>query len=174
MSEGREVEVVVTWLEMAERPVGPFPPLPAGAPVSLLRAVGAPNGWFLHLYDLAGEDHFWLDRHKDDAETLQAFVQHEDVSIFALMWNGWPGGLLALDWRAPGVCDLAYLGLSKPLRGRALGPWLLGEALRMGWSREGVTRMSVNTCTLDHPKALGLYQRAGFRPVRRSTVLQVL
>jgi ribosomal protein S18 acetylase RimI-like enzyme len=26
--------------------------------------------------------------------------------------------------------------------------------------------MTVNTCTLDHPRALGLYRKMGFRPVR--------
>ena len=33
----------------------------------------------------------------------------------------------------------------------------------------GANKLTVNTCTLDHPKALGLYQRAGFVPVRQVT-----
>ncbi|MEL7173881.1 MAG: N-acetyltransferase, partial [Pseudomonadota bacterium] len=38
-----------------------------------------------------------------------------------------------------------------------------------GWQRSGVERMTVNTCTLDHPRALGTYQKAGFVPIRRET-----
>jgi len=30
-----------------------------------------------------------------------------------------------------------------------------------------VTRMTVDTTTLDHPRALALYQRMGFIPIRR-------
>ncbi|MEM6438858.1 MAG: GNAT family N-acetyltransferase [Pseudomonadota bacterium] len=171
---GRETSVVITYLEMRERPAGPFPSLPVNAPVSLMRAAAPTPRYFLYLYDTAGEGHHWTDRHGDAPETLRAFVGHEDVSLFSLIWEGWPGGLLMLDWREPGVCDLAYLGLGTPLRGRGLGPWLLGEAIRMGWDRDGVARMTVNTCTLDHPKALGMYQRAGFVPVRREEVSRAL
>jgi hypothetical protein len=34
--------------------------------------------------------------------------------------------------------------------------------------------MTVNTNSLDHPRALPLYQKAGFVPVRRETRMQVL
>lgn len=171
-SAGREVPVTITYLEMTERPAGPFPSLPVSAPVSLMRALKPSARYFLYLYDTAGEAHHWTDRHHDTPERLRAFVQDDDVSVFSLIWDGWPGGILTLDWREAGVCDLSYLGLAPELRGRGLGPWLLGEAIRMAWDREGVGRMTVNTCTLDHPKALGMYQRAGFSPVRRVETTQ--
>jgi hypothetical protein len=34
--------------------------------------------------------------------------------------------------------------------------------------REGVRRVHVHTCSLDHPAALSAYRRAGFVPVRRA------
>ena len=43
---------------------------------------------------------------------------------------------------------------------------LLAEALRLAW-REGVHRVHVHTCSLDHPAALAAYRRAGFIPYRR-------
>jgi hypothetical protein len=49
-----------------------------------------------------------------------------------------------------------------------LGPFLLNCAIDAAWSG-GAKKLTVNTCTLDHPKALGLYQRAGFVPVRQVT-----
>jgi GNAT superfamily N-acetyltransferase len=50
--------------------------------------------------------------------------------------------------------------------GRGLGDWLLGTGVHMGWDA-GVEAMTVNTCTLDHPRALPIYQKWGFEPVRR-------
>ena len=39
----------------------------------------------------------------------------------------------------------------------------------MAWDRPGTARVTVNTNSLDHPRALPLYQKAGFVPVRRET-----
>ena len=72
-----------------------------------------------------------------------------------------------LDTRVPATCDLAFFGLVPQAVGRGLSSWLLASAIHMGWDRAGVTRLTLNTCTLDHPRALALYQRAGFVPVRR-------
>ena len=171
---GEPVSYVVTHLEMTRRPEGPFPPLPAGAPVLLTRSVAPPLRWFLHLYDSVGEGHEWTDRHEDDPEDLLAFLHDDDVALFAMMLDGWAGGFFLLDWRAPGVCDLGYFGLVPEAQGRGLGKWLLGEAIRMGWEMHGIARMTVNTNSLDHPRALPLYQRMGFRPVRREERTRIL
>jgi GNAT superfamily N-acetyltransferase len=162
-----EVEVAITFLEMDHRPEGPPPPLPAAAPVSLMRAVRPPVKYFLYLYDLVGEAHHWTDRHADDPAALQEVLDDDDVSLFSMIYDGWPAGIVMLDWREQGVCDLSYFGISERLHGMGLGRWLIGAAVRMGWEREGVRKMSVNTCSLDHPRALPMYQRAGFEPVRR-------
>jgi ribosomal protein S18 acetylase RimI-like enzyme len=45
--------------------------------------------------------------------------------------------------------------------GRRLGPFLLRAAIDRAWSRP-IRRLWVHTRMYDHPKALGLYQRAGF------------
>ena len=50
--------------------------------------------------------------------------------------------------------------------GQALGPYLLASAIDIAWSYEP-EKLLVNTNTLDHPKALALYQRMGFRPYKR-------
>lgn len=174
MTRPREIPVTVTYLEMTRRPESPHAPLPMNAPVSLIRAVRPPVRYFLYLYDLVGERYDWTDRHRDDPEELRAFVQHDDVSLFSMLWDGWPAGIAMLDWREPGVCDLAYFGIADRLHGQGLGRWLLGEAVRMGWARERVEKLTVNTCTLDHPRALPMYQRAGFSPVRRVEIARTV
>ncbi len=164
---GDRLSYVITYLEMSERPSGPFPPLPLSAPVSLMRAAKPPARWFLYLYDMVGADYAWTDRHSDDPEALRAWLADDDVALYTMLHDGWPGGFFVLDWREAGRCELAYFGLSGEVHGRGLGKWLLGEAVRLGWDRDGVRRMTVNTCSLDHPRALPLYQRLGFSPVRR-------
>ncbi|MGG7566995.1 GNAT family N-acetyltransferase [Rhodovulum sp. DZ06] len=171
---GEEVEVIVTTLEMTERPAGPYPPMPMAAPLTLVRSVEPPLRWFYHLYDVVGEQYEWTDRHGDDPEELQALLHDDDVALYVLMHDGWPGGFFMLDHRDRGVCELLYFGLAPELLGRGYGKWLLGEAVRMGWERTGVEKMTVSTNTLDHARALPLYQRAGFMPVDRRTETRAL
>ncbi|MGR3781281.1 MAG: GNAT family N-acetyltransferase [Albimonas sp.] len=171
---GDRVAVAITWLEMTRRPEGAHPPLPMNAPVALVRAKAPPAAYFLYLYRLVGEAWEWTDRLDDDPATLGAELAREDMGLHTLMWEGWPAGFFLLDWRQAGVCDLAYFGLAEATRGRGLARWLLAEAIHAGWSRPGVEKLTVNTCALDHPSALPLYQRAGFSPVRRTEVERVL
>jgi hypothetical protein len=43
----------------------------------------------------------------------------------------------------------------------------MAEALLRAW-RPGIERLTVNTCTLDHPSALNFYRAQGFVPIRRT------
>jgi len=76
-------------------------------------------------------------------------------------------GMLELDFREPHECELSFIGLVPELAGQGHGRWLLAEALRLAW-REGVDRVHVHTCSLDHPAALAAYRRAGFTPFKRT------
>jgi GNAT superfamily N-acetyltransferase len=62
--------------------------------------------------------------------------------------------------------NLVYFGLVPEWSGRKVGPWLLGTAVQEAFSR-GARTATVNTCTLDHPAALPLYQKLGFVPTAR-------
>ena len=75
--------------------------------------------------------------------------------------------MLELDFRQAGECELAFIGLIPELSGKGHGRWLLAEALARAW-REGVRRVHVHTCSLDHPAALSAYRRAGFTPYKRA------
>ncbi len=171
---GERVDYVVTWLEMTERPAFPRPSLPAG-PVSALVAADAPPAWyFLSLYDAVGAAYEWTDQHRRDPKDLDRFLKHPDVVLYTLLRAGWPHGFFLLDGRSEGVCDLSYFGLVPEAQGRGLGRYLLQTALHVAWDRPGVERVTVNTNSLDHPRALPLYQKAGFVPVRRTEASRVL
>ncbi len=61
--------------------------------------------------------------------------------------------------------ELVFFGLTLDYIGQRIGPWLLDRAVErafiLGWPR-----LLLNTNTLDHPRALATYRKAGFRPVR--------
>jgi GNAT superfamily N-acetyltransferase len=164
---GTEVSYTVTWLEMTRRPEGPWPHQPSGPPASLLVAESPPAWYFLALYGAVGRDHAWEDMHARPADELAAWLADPGVSLHTLLRGGWPAGFFVLDITEAGVVDIAYFGLVPQAVGIGLGRFLLGTAIRTAWDMPGTERVTVNTCTLDHPRALGLYQKMGFVPVRR-------
>ena len=171
---GETVRYRVTWLEMTQRPRFDWPKLPVGREGMLLRAETPPAWYFMALYDAVGRDHAWTDLHEMPTDELAGWVQHPDVALYTLMAQGWPAGFFLLDGREAGICDLAYFGLVPEVIGKGLGWWLLQSAVLTGWARPGVQKLTLHTCTLDHPRALIQYQRAGFEPVRTEERERVL
>lgn len=166
MSADAGIHYTVTWLEMTARPDRPRPPAPAGGGLSLLRAETPPVHFFRYLYDTVGRDYHWTDMHAVSDADVAAFVQDAKVGLYVLYQTGWPAGFIMLDHRKAPVCDIAYFGMTPEAVGRGLGAWLLGTGIHMAWDG-GCERLTVNTCSLDHPRALPAYQRWGFAPVRR-------
>lgn len=163
---GAEIAYTVTHLRMTARPDRPRPPAPLVRGLSLLRAETPPVHFFRYLYDAVGRDYEWTDLHAKSDGDLGRFVQDPAVQLYVMYLTGWPGGFVMLDFRAAGLCDIAYFGVTPEALGRGLGDWLLGTGVHMGWDA-GIAAMTVNTCTLDHPRALPIYQKWGFEPVRR-------
>lgn len=168
----------VTFLEMDQppgRPVPPQPVPPGGGALALLRADEPPLHFFLYLYTTVGGPYDWTDLLRAPREEVAAFVADPAVELNVLYWRGAPMGFYQLDFRTEGVCALAYFGLMPEAVGLKLGPWLLGTAIHDAWApghasarKAGpIAKMTVNTCTLDHPAALPLYQKWGFQAVRR-------
>jgi GNAT superfamily N-acetyltransferase len=158
-----KIAAVVTHLEMTERPALPRDPQGAWS----LRRVEAPElDWSRNLYCRVGEEWLWFSRLRMTDAELAAMVQSPLFEIHALALNGRDEGLLELDFRHAGQCELVSFGVTSKLIGSGAGRWLMNRALELTWSRP-VTRVWVHTCTLDHPSALAFYQRSGFRPFRR-------
>ncbi len=171
---GESVDYTVTWLEMTERPDYPHPHLPGARPAHLLRAHEPPAWYFLALYDAVGRDYAWEDMHERSHEDIESWLGDSGVGLFSLVRDGWPSGFFVLDWRQEAICDLSYFGLTPQKVGTGMGSYLLRTAILTGWDRAGTSTMTINTCTLDHPRALGLYQRHGFVPKRREERTRVL
>ncbi|MEM9755321.1 MAG: GNAT family N-acetyltransferase [Pseudomonadota bacterium] len=158
---GTRVAYTITYLGMREDPGLAEPQFPAGC--RLEEAVAPPVWYFLSLYSAVGKAYAWQDRLEEPEDDVAAFIGNPDVELWTLSGGGWPKGFFVLDFREPARCDLAYFGLVPEAVGRGLGRPLLQAAIAKGWARPSTGWMTVNTCTLDHPRALGLYQSMGFR-----------
>ncbi len=158
-----KIAAVVTHLEMRERPT--LPPDPQGD--WTLRRVERPGlDWYRDLYRRVGAEWLWFSRLRMSDAELAAILHAPRVEVQALAHDGRDEGLLELDFRDAGQCELVFFGVTAKLIGSGAGRFLMNRALARAWAPD-VTRVWVHTCSLDHPKALAFYQRAGFRPFRR-------
>jgi GNAT superfamily N-acetyltransferase len=155
---------VITYLEMrAQPPARPDPPNRDWG----LRHVTQPDAqWYRELFRRIGDDYLWFSRLMLSDDALLDIIRDPLVEIYALEHNGSDSGLLELDFRKPGECELIFFGVGSTLVGTGAARWLMNRALERVWSTS-VTRFWVHTCTLDHPNALGFYLRSGFKPYRR-------
>lgn len=160
------IRTTITYLEMAEKPARTFRP-PPPEKCALLRAERCTVSYYRYLYGTVGEPWLWWFRRAMPDRELAAILGDERVEVFVLYVGGVPAGYAEIDRRVAGTANLAYFGLVPDFIGRGLGPWLLDWAVDAAWAGAGTTRATVNTCTLDHPKALMMYQRAGFTPQRQ-------
>jgi GNAT superfamily N-acetyltransferase len=162
-----DLAAVVTYLEMHEAPRGDSPST-RDCPLSLHRIAHPDPDQYRALFRLVGAPWLWFSRLTLDDEQLCAIIQHPDVHLYAVAdENGRDSGMVELDFRERGECELAFIGLVPELAGKGHGRWLLAEAVRRAWCGE-VKRVHVHTCSLDHPAALSAYRRAGFTPYKRA------
>ena len=171
---GSTVHYRVTYLEMTRRPDWDWPSLPFGEAASLLRAEAPPPWYFLTLYDAVGRDYAWEDMHAEPEAVLADWLSDPATALWTMMRQGWPQGFFLLDAAGEDETQLAYFGLVRSAIGRGLGTWLLRTAILTAWERPGLQRLSVNTCSLDHPRALASYQRNGFSVVRQESCTRTL
>jgi GNAT superfamily N-acetyltransferase len=159
-----ELAAVVTYLEMRERPEVGVP----RSTLDLKRITNPSVERYRELFLLVGAPWLWFSRLAMDDASLAVIIHDPNVEFFVVQdGNGRDVGMLELDFRQAGECELAFVGLIPELSGLGHGRWLLEEAVRRAW-REAVGRVHVHTCSLDHPAALAAYRRAGFTPFKRA------
>lgn len=158
-----EIDVTVTFLEMAVPPAHARP-LPMNRQVALLRARAMPLHFYRYLVDRVGRRWHWVNILRMSDEDLAATIHAPDRDIRVFYLDGAPAGFFDLKPHLPGEVELAYFGMMDHATGQGLGRWFLGAAVDAAWSYRP-ERVTVQTCTLDHPAALPLYQKLGFAPV---------
>jgi GNAT superfamily N-acetyltransferase len=134
--------------------------------LDLYRRVGGPLRWDSRLSLPAGELEALLARGSLHVYVLRGDVLRGDV----VQANGGPcrarrgpaWGICEFERRTFPEIELKHFGLVPEAQGRGLGPWLLSTALGREWEM-GATRIWLHTDTWDHPAAVPVYRRAGFR-----------
>ena len=124
------------------------------------------------LYRRIGSHWLWSWRLAMSAADLAAIVHDGLVEIRMLRRDGLDEGLLELDFRREGECELKLFGVTPDLVGTGAGRWLMNRALEIVWQRP-VGRFWVHTCSMDHPRALEFYMRSGFTPFRRHVEIEI-
>jgi GNAT superfamily N-acetyltransferase len=158
----------VTYLDMQAQPTLARVHPPAGK-LALMRAEACSPSYYRYLYNTVGEPWLWYVRREWDDAELSALLEKPSTEIFVLYVGGVPSGFFELDAGKPRETELSYFGLIPDFIGRGLGFFLLQQAIDRAWSRP-IERLSVHTCTFDHPRALPNYQRAGFAVYDRQRV----
>ncbi|HJS46290.1 MAG TPA: GNAT family N-acetyltransferase [Rhizomicrobium sp.] len=161
----RRIPMTVTFLELTAKSSALPPPQPRGK-VALLKCDKPPTHFYRYLYDTIGEGYYWVDRKRLTPEALAEVIHDPRNQLFVLYVEGSPAGMAELDLRKPGTCNIAYFGLMPEAIGKRLGYFFLYHTCVNAWLQP-IERLTVNTCTLDHPRALPLYQRLGFTAYNR-------
>ena len=165
-----KLSVTVTYLEMIERPPRPPHPVPARKLV-LLRAERPTLSYYRYLYTGVGAPWLWADRLKMGDERLLQRVHDPSTEIYVLYEAGVPTGFAELFRHDETHTELVYFGLMPEFVGQGIGRYFLDVAIDIAWHGRPA-RVTVETCTLDHPKALALYQKVGFVAYKRERVLR--
>jgi GNAT superfamily N-acetyltransferase len=159
------IGTIVTSLEMTSRPA--LRPMPV-SDLRLERWSAPALDKYRALYRRVGEPWLWFSRLEMADTQLAAIIHHPAVMIWAVLdRRGIEVGILELDFREEGQCEIGFFGLVPELNGQGHGRWLMAMALQSAWGYKGVNRVWVHTCTLDGPGALGFYRKSGFTAYQR-------
>lgn len=159
------IAAIITHLEMCACP--PLAPAPADAPWQLRQIQNPALDSYRGLYRAVGENWLWFSRLTLDDAALARLIRDPAVQIHVLRRTEKDIGILELDARRFPDVEISFLGLMGEHVGTGAGHFLMNRALEICWARSP-RRVTVHTCTLDHPNALAFYLRSGFKPYARS------
>lgn len=156
------VPVRITSLEMTSHSKTFFP-VPVNITTALMRAHNIPLPFYRFVYRQVGYRWGWGDRLRMDDAALAERLHDPKTNVTVLYVQGAPAGFFELNTRDIDVVELEYFGLMEHALGMGIGKWFLSQALQAAWSTMP-QKVIVETNSMDHPRALSLYQRMGFKP----------
>jgi prephenate dehydrogenase len=159
----RTTPAVRTYLEQVERPRPDVAWPDSGWRLS--RLTSCPASFYRFLYREVGRPWHWIDRLPWTDDRIRGYLATPGLEIWLLAQAGTPAGFAELERRSDGSVEIVYFGLLPEFLGRRVGRPFLAAVLDRAWDG-GTTRITVNTCTLDHARALPTYLAGGFRVVR--------
>jgi GNAT superfamily N-acetyltransferase len=158
-----KLAAVVTYLEMRTPPA----PATVAGEFTLRRAVEPDPDWYRRLFRAVGEDWLWFSRLRMTDAELSAILGDPRLDLYVLEHGAREVGLLELDRRTPPDIELSFFGVTPDMVGKGAGRWLIAQAIERAWAHHP-RRFWLHTCTLDHPRALSFYVKAGFTAYSRA------
>ena len=125
---------------------------------------------YRRLYDTVGRDWHWVNRRHLTDRQLACLIHHPACHIRVLYRGNKPIGFVELNSRKLPEVEIVFVGLVSVEIGLGLGQLMVRAALTEIAALKA-ERIIIQTCTLDHPNALPLYQRLGFQAYDRKQVV---
>ncbi len=125
---------------------------------------------YRRLYDSVGRDWHWVNRRHLTDRQLASLIHHPACHIRVLYRGNKPIGFVELNSRELPEVEIVFVGLVSVEIGLGLGQLMVRAALTEIATLKA-ERIIIQTCTLDHPNALPLYQRLGFQAYDRKQVV---
>jgi ribosomal protein S18 acetylase RimI-like enzyme len=157
-SDGR-LPVTITLLELAPAD-WTRRGLPPDITVDIARERAPTATMYLDLYDRVGRPWLWYERRQLGDEALTTLINRPGHEVHVARHDGALVGYFELYDN-----EVVFFGLAPDYIGKRIGPWLLDRAIERGFAR-GAATLVLNTNSVDHPRALETYRKAGFRIVR--------
>jgi GNAT superfamily N-acetyltransferase len=118
---------------------------------------------YLTLYRNVGGPVRWDQRLQMPEAQLRALLESDILHVYVLRNSAGDAlGFCEFDRSTFPEIEVKNFGLVREAQGRGLGSWLLCAALSEEWE-SGATRIWLHTDNWDHPSAIPVYERAGFR-----------
>jgi GNAT superfamily N-acetyltransferase len=165
----RALKAHITRLEMTVPPRQSLS-LPVNIGAAVMRVPEIPLAYYRFLYDQVGRRWHWVDRLRMGDDELRGLLHDKRAEIAVLYVNGAPAGFYEFFRHDDELVEFCHFGLMEHALGLGVGKWFLLQALYAAWAHEP-KKVVVTTNTLDHPRALQLYQMFGFSPVATSDAL---
>ena len=157
-----ELKTTVTYLEMLSCPDDIILSPPNNLNTEIRLSVNPAVKDYRHLYNSVGAKWTWIERRLMNDKQIQGLISSPYVEIYILYVDNAIAGFGEIGWdRINNGSEIKYFGLMPNFIGKGLGSYFLNNIINIAW-RKNPIRLRVNTCDLDHPSALSVYQRSGF------------
>ena len=121
-------------------------------------------------YKNVGKNHRWVDRLAWNEKSWIDYVEDRLVKTYVLREKEDPVGYFEQIFHIEKKsCEIAYFGILKEYYGKKYGGYLLTEAIKNSFI-DGIEKVWVHTCSLDHKNALKNYQSRGMKIFKSETI----
>jgi GNAT superfamily N-acetyltransferase len=156
------VTAKVNFLEMHKQPEA-WPLFREGHSFYLLEKPVDPE-MYRHYYSNVGLTYNWLDRLAITDDELNKKINAANILVYILKVNDVDAGYAEFALETE-YTEIVYFGLFPEFVGKGLGKFFLQWVISKAWSFNAKW-IQLNTCSLDHPNALAVYQSQGFEIVK--------